>query len=121
MDDSTFVFELLLLKEHAFASTLDQYIISAYTDCIIEPKNVPLLVLRLIELLEDKNITAYLEHRLSVGETFKLFTLFREYIISKIICEFDSKEFNEIYNNCIKLAVSNLSFVKKKKRTWLCS
>jgi hypothetical protein len=121
MDDATFVFELLLLKDYSFSHSLDEYIDSACTLCIINPKDVPYLVIKLIELLENKNIKYYLEHLLSIEETYKLFTLFRGYIISKIVCEFDSKEFNEIYNNCIRLAVSNLSFVKqKKKQGWIC-
>ena len=121
MDDATFVFELLLLKDYSFAHSLDEYIDSVSTLCIIKAKDVPYLVIKLIELLEKKNIKYYLEHILSLEETYKLFTLFREYIISKIVCEFDSKEFNEIYNNCIKLAVLNLSFVKQNRnKGWLC-
>ena len=123
MDDSTFIFELLILKDYKFSSKLDKYINRAFTStaCTIDSKDIPLLVIRLIELLENKKFTHYLEHRLSLEETYKLFNLFREYIISKIICEFDSKEFIEVYNNCIKLAVLNLSFVKTKNRLWSCS
>jgi hypothetical protein len=121
MDDATFVFELLLLKDYNFAHKLDEYIDRACSLCIINPKDVPYLVIKLIELVEKKNIKCYLEHDLSLEETYKLFTLFREYIISKIICEFDSKEFIEIYNNCITLAILKISFVKhKKKQGWLC-
>ena len=88
MDDSTFIFELLLLKDYTFSSTLDKYISRAFTStaCTIDSKDIPLLVIRLIELLENKNFTHYLEHRLSLEETYKLFNLFREYIISKITC-----------------------------------
>jgi hypothetical protein len=123
MDDSTFVYELLLLKDHTFSSMLDKYITKAFTPtaCTIDSKDIPLLVIKLIELLENRKFTHYLEHHLSLDETYKLFNLFRDYIISKIICEFDSKEFIEVYNNCIKLAVLNLSFVKTKNRLWLCS
>jgi hypothetical protein len=121
MDDATFVFELLLLKDYNFAHKLDEYIDSACTLCIIQPKEVPYLVIKLIELVEKKNIKCYLEHDLTVEETYKLFTLFRDYIISKIVCEFNTTEFIEVYNNCIKLSVVNLSFVKhKKKKGWLC-
>lgn len=121
MDDATFVFELLLLKDHSFAHKLDEYIDSVCTLCIIQPKNIPYLVLKLVELVEKKNIIFYLQHHLSIEETYKLFTLFRQYIISKIVCEFDTKEFIEVYNNCITLAMLNLSFVKqKKKQGWLC-
>jgi hypothetical protein len=102
---------------------LDKYINRAFTstDCTIVSKDIPLLVIKLIELLENRKFTHYLERHLSLEETYKLFNLFRDYIISKIICEFDSKEFIEVYNNCIKLAVLNLSFVKTKNRIWFCS
>ena len=121
MDDSTFLFELLLLKDYAFMHKLDNCINNSLTGGTLKSKDIPLLVIRLIELMENKNLKKYLHHRLSLEETYKLFTLFREYIITKIVCEFNSKEFSEVYNNCIKLAVSYLSFVNKtKKRSWLC-
>ena len=66
MDDSTFVFELLLLKDYNFAHSLDEYIDSSCTLCIIQPKNVPYLVIKLIELVEKKNIKYYLDHDLSL-------------------------------------------------------
>jgi hypothetical protein len=119
MDDSTFIFELLLFKDLTFVSNLNNYIKLALTEGIIESKDVPFLVIKLVELLENKKIYIYLEHRLSLAETYKLFTLFSEYIISKIVCEFNSIEFIEVYNNCINLAVSNLKFIKKPRR-WLC-
>ena len=119
MDDSTFIFELLLFKDFTFVINLNNYITLALTEGIIEPKDVPFLVNRLIELLENKKIYIYLEHRLSLEETYKLFTLFSEYIISKIVCKFNSTEFMEVYNNCINLAVAKLKFIKKPRR-WLC-
>ena len=118
MDDATFVFETFL-RNNVFMTHLDNYITSSLNECdIIEAKSIPQLALSLIELLQTNMLHCKPKKKLSVDETYKVFEMYRAYIISKISEEgipsgFDVNEFTTVYNICIKLAVMKLSFICK--------
>ena len=116
MNDSTFVFESFL-RNVTFMTHLDNYITTSINDCdIIESKSVPHLALQLIELLQTNMLHCKPKKKLSVDETYKLFDMYRTYIISQLTQEgipngFIVEEFTTIYNICIKLVVMKLSFI----------
>ena len=119
MDDSIFVFETFL-RNNVFMTHLDNYITNSINECdIIETKSVPHLALQLIELLQTNMLHYKPKKKLSVVETYKLFELYRTYIISQLTREgipngFDIDEFNDIFNICIKLVVMKLTFLHTK-------
>jgi len=103
-----------------FMHKLDNIITDSLTDCIIDPTDIPCLLIKIIDLLQVNIKFYYLTRSISPEEAYKLFDMYRIYIIQKIVFEFNTKEFNKVYNNCIQLAIMNLNFVKVKKPSWLC-
>jgi len=118
MNDATFIYESLL-KDYIFMNKIDHIISTILTDCTIEPTDIPALLLQIIDCLQEKFQVVSLKRNITPEEAYKLFELYRVYIVQKIVCEFDLKEFNKVYNNCLQLTIMNLGFVKKKT-SWLC-
>lgn len=88
---------------------LDNFINGKLNSGIIETKDIPDIVLYLVNLLEDKRS---LKIRVSSEEMYKLLEAYRYYIITKIICEFNTHEFITIYNVCAQLVIKQLKIIK---------
>ena len=114
-----FVFECLL-RDNTFMSCIDDYIINTiFATKTFDAKNVPQLVLILMDLLTRSN------NFVDVGEKIKndselqdLLEIFYNYIIDRInenpnLGEFDADEFKKSYSICARLAVMKLKFKAK--------
>ena len=133
MDNATFVFEAFL-RDNIFMGYIDNYIrIFLNTGDLLELKNVPQLVLSIVELLHTKVLNGekmdrfiqlkkqsarvkHVEFNLTLDDTHLLLDLYRIYVIDKMEREEPYlNEFSSIYNICVKLAVTQLTFAKRKR------
>lgn len=115
MDNSAFIFELLL-RDIIFMEEIDEYIgLLGLTTGKIKPENIPQFVLSIVTLLQDKFLYTKIlrinkTHKFTKDDMYKLLELYCQYIISKIICDFDKKQFITIYNTCSELACMRLQY-----------
>jgi hypothetical protein len=116
MDNATLVFETLI-RYPSFMDQIDTYINKALQNGIIEAKDIPQMVYLIMQLLQTRVLNDHTKNKLTVEDTHALLELYRTYIISKLVCEFDTLEFNKIYNICVKLAVMKLKFSTKTSKS----
>ena len=109
--EASIVFETLL-RNYSFMERVDTLINTYFVDGMIEPKNIPELVLLLVQILETR-----IENKLSQTDTTDLFKIFLEYIMSfNKITDYYKKEINKhdeflkTYYICVKLAVLKCRF-----------
>jgi hypothetical protein len=114
MEKHTFVFESLLWDK-VFMGKIDNCISSFIIYGTVKTINIPQLVISIVELLQTKILNGRKKETLSLNDTYELMNLYREYIIGKIICEFNVEEFNKMYNSCIKLLTIVLKYSDDKK------
>jgi len=133
MDNATFVFEIFL-RDNVFMGYIDNYIRIFMNNDIIELKGIPQLVVSIVELLHTKVLNGsklgrfvrlkkesakvkHVEFNLTLDDTYLLLDLYRNYILDKLEFEETLKnEFSGIYNICVKLAVTQLTFAKQKRK-----
>jgi hypothetical protein len=120
MDNSAlFVFECLL-RDNAFMSCIDDYIMNIiFATKTFDAKNVPQLVLILVNLFSrSKNFIDVEKSLKNDSELNQLLEIFHTYIIDRIkenpnLNEFDVNEFKKSYDICARLAIFKLKFSKK--------
>ncbi len=112
MNDATLIFEILL-RNNLFMDKIDNLIKKTQ-----ELKDIPRMVLFIIELLEQYMLHCDYNIKLSVREMYKLLELYRIYILSKFekdtnVYKINTKEFIDNYNTCAKLSVKKIKLIKK--------
>ena len=116
MENHLYVYEYLLW-DVSLMGKIDNCIKTSLKDGIINTNDIPYMVLLIVQILQSKILKKKQKtHKLTYEDTIHLFELFREYILTKIIIEFDVKEFTTMYNTCIKLAITTLHFHDNSKK-----
>ena len=118
-NNALFVFECLL-RDNAFMSSIDDYIINTiFVTKTFDAKNVPQMVLILMTLLTKGDTHINIEKQLNNDtDLHDLLTIFYTYIVDRIkencyLNHFDTDEFKKSYDICARLAVMKLKFSNK--------
>ena len=115
MEQYTLVYEALLW-DTSFMGKMDNYIKSAMKDGTININDIPQMVLLIVQLLKSKILNGNTKYKLTFDDTVQLLDIYKEYIIEKIIVEFDIDSFTKMYNNCVKLVTLTLQFTYSKSK-----
>ena len=115
MEQYTLVYEALLW-DTSFMGKMDNYIKSAMKDGTININDIPQMVLLIVQLLKSKILNGNTKYKLTFDDTVQLLDIYKEYIIEKIIVEFDIDSFTKMYNTCVKLVTLTLQFSDSKSK-----
>ena len=105
MAAGTLIFERLL-RSYTFMPTIDIYIKSLLQpeDTNFEIKDVPELVLKLMQLLNEKEAKALAT--LNKEETLELLNHFHNYMKDQLGCaSFDEEGFSKMFSMCVELVL----------------
>lgn len=128
MDNATFVFECLL-RDSIYMEKIDMIIHKFICTEFIRYQYVPKLVKSLIDIISSKLLqkqektnwwrrAKLKEFKLTSEDAKILMYLYRKYILDKIKGEdMYINDFTSIYNTCVSLALTQLTFAKNKKNT----
>ena len=118
-NNALFVFECLL-RDSTFMACIDDYIINTiFATKTFDAKNVPQLVLILVNLFTRSKNFVDVEKTLKTDiELHQLLDIFHTYIIDRIkenpnLSDFDVDEFKKSYDICARLAIFKLKFSKR--------
>lgn len=128
MDNATFVFECLL-RDSVYMEKIDTIIHKFICTEFIRYQYVPKLVKSLIDIISSRLLqkpaktncwrrSTLKEFKLTAEDAKILLYLYRKYILDKIKGEdMYVNDFTSIYNTCVSLALTQLTFAKNNKHT----
>lgn len=128
MDNATFVFECLL-RDSVYMEKIDMIIHTFICSEFIRYQYVPKLVKSLIDIISSRLLqkpaktnwcqrSTLKEFKLTAEDAKILLYLYRKYILDKIKGEdMYVNDFTSIYNTCVSLVLTQLTFAKNNKRT----